>query len=196
LVKSATSLNGCSSESLRLAAVGLALIREIFPSQQPESDEATKLRLELMAELAEEIGEARFVRAVRDTIKISHRRWDCSVARVREMAGLRHAPAPTAAAIAWEWVMRVYLDHCRVDGNGTYQLEDKVTVFDGVANITPAPKVPSAIQRALRSMGGWAAIAEAYPEYIGAKYRDFKELYREDEAPARIGGSAELERVK
>jgi hypothetical protein len=178
---------------MRLAAVGLSLIREIFPMQQADSDEAAKLRLELMAELASEVGEQRFVKAVRDTIKVSHRRWDASVARIREMAGLRYTPDPSPAAKAWALVTQVFIDHCRTDENGNYRLEEKIVNFDGVARVFAVPELSPAIKRAIRSLGGWAAIAEAWPEFHGAKYRDFKELFSEDEPGPRMDS---LQRVK
>ena len=188
-----TNSNGYSSDAMRLAAVGLSLIREIFPMQQADSDEAAKLRLELMAELASEVGEQRFVKAVRDTIKVSHRRWDASVARIREMAGLRYTPDPSPAAKAWALVTQVFIDHCRTDENGNYRLEEKIVNFDGVARVFAVPELSPAIKRAIRSLGGWAAIAEAWPEFHGAKYRDFKELFSEDEPGPRMDS---LQRVK
>lgn len=132
-----------SSDAMRLAAVGLSLIREIFPMQQADSDEAAKLRLELMAELAEQVGEQRFVKAVRDTIKVSHRRWDCSIARIREMAGLKYVPEPSAVALAWRFVTDFYLNHVRPDprGTGNYVFEEKVVNVDGVAKVTPVPEI-------------------------------------------------------
>ena len=177
-----------SSDAMRLAAVGLSLIREIFPMQQADSDEAAKLRLELMAELAEQVGEQRFVKAVRDTIKVSHRRWDCSIARIREMAGLKYVPEPSAVALAWRFVTDFYLNHVRPDprGTGNYVFEEKVVNVDGVAKVTPVPEIPPAISRALRSIGGWAAIAEGYPEYHAQRYKQFQEFYSDDEPGPRM----------
>jgi hypothetical protein len=191
-IRNVSNSNGSSIDALKLAAVGIALIKESFPTNQAESEQAAELRLELLAELAEQVGEQRFVRAIRDTIKVSHRRWDCSVARVREMAGLRYVPPPSLAAQAWEMVTQVFIDHCRTDANGNYRLEDKIVNVNGAARVFHVPEIPLAIKRAIRSLGGWAAIAEAWPEYIGAKYRDFKELYHEDDSPRVDSG---LERV-
>ncbi len=170
-----------SNEAMKLAAVAISLIREVFPMQQAESDEAAKLRLDLMAELAEEVGEQRFVRAVRDTIKVSHRRWDCSIARVREMAGLRWQPPPSATAKAWEFVTQVFIDHCRTDANGNYVLEDKIVNMGGIARVFHVPEIPSAVKRAIQGLGGWAAIAEAWPEYHGQRYKQFQEFFYEDQ---------------
>lgn len=167
---------------MRLAAVGLTLIREMFPTQQAESDEAAKLRLELMAEIAETVGEQRFVQAVRAAIKVSHRRWDVSVARVREMAGLRWTPEPSPAAKAWQFVTDTFLNHVRTNEQGNYVLEEKTVNRDGKAQVTPIPEIPPAISRALRALGGWAAIAEAFPEYHTQKWSQFRDFYYEDEA--------------
>lgn len=182
---------------MKLAAVGLTLIREMFPMQQAESDDAAKLRLELMAEIAAEVGEQRFVQAVRNAIKISHRRWDVSIARIRETAGLRFVPEPSPAAQAWELITRVFIDHCRVDADGNYRLEEKVTIVDGKARVTPVPEIPPAVKRAIQCLGGWAALAESWPEFWQAKLKDFRELYREaDVSPRMDRPASSLERVK
>jgi hypothetical protein len=189
--------NGCSSDAIKLAAVALTLIREMFPVQQAESDEAAKLRLELMAEIADTVGEQRFVQAVRRAIAVSHRRWDVSVARIREMAGLRFVPEPSPAAQAWALVTQVFIDHCRSDADGNYHLEEKVVIVDGKAKITPVPEIPLPTKRAIQSLGGWAALAEAWPEYFTQKWNQFREFYSEDSSP-RIDSrpKADLERVR
>lgn len=177
--------------------MAVALIRETFPSQQQESDAAAELRMELLAELVEEVGEQRFVRAVRDTIKVSHRRWDCSVARVREMAGLKWSPPPSNAALAWEFVTQTFLNHCKTDGDGNYRLEIKVVRGDdGLARIIGVPEIPLPVKRAIQGLGGWAALAEAWPEYWQQRYKMFQDLYHEDDSsPYRDRGLAELERA-
>jgi hypothetical protein len=170
----------------------------MFPVQQVESDEAAKLRLELLAEVAEAVGEQRFVQAVRKAISVSHRRWDVSVARVREMAGLRFVPEPSPAAKAWTFLIQVFIDHCRTDQDGNYRLEPKTVIVDEKAKVTPVPDVPLPIKRALQSLGGWAAIAESWPEYVGAKFNQFKELYSEEPASPRIDSrpTTDLERIR
>jgi hypothetical protein len=160
------------------------------------SDEATQLRLELMAEVAEAVGEQRFIRAIRDAIKVSHRRWDCSVARIREMAGLKWTPPLSATAEAWQLVTRVFIDHCRVDADGNYRLEEKVVNVDGKAQVTPVPEIPLEVKRAIAGLGGWAALAESFPEYWQQKYSAFKELYCEDEPSLRIDSGSGLERAR
>ena len=165
--------------------------------QQKVSDEAAQLRLELMAEIAAEVGEQHFVHAVRNAIKISHRRWDVSIARIREMAGLRFVPEPSPAAKAWELVTHVFVNHCRVDADGNYRLETKTVIRDGKAEETPVPAISPAVKRAVQALGGWAALAESFPEYWQQKYGAFKELFHEDDVSPRMDRPASsLERVK
>lgn len=195
--KNAINSPAYSKDELKLAAVAVALINETFPVQQKVSDEAAQLRLELMAEIAAEVGEQRFVQAVRNAIKISHRRWDVSIARIREMAGLRFMPEPSPAAQAWELITRVFIDHCRSDADGNYRLEEKVTIVDGKACVTPVPEIPPAAKRAIQCLGGWAALAESWPEFWQAKLKDFRELYHEaDVSPRMDRPASSLERVK
>jgi hypothetical protein len=160
-----------------LAAVGWQLCREVLPAQQQESDLALKMRLKLLGQLVEEVGEARFMQAIEKAISISHARWQVTVARIRECAGLCYTPPRSPAAVAWEFLIQVFLDHVRIDGKGNYVLEEKVRNVDDKAVVTPVPVVPAASLRALRSLGGWAAIAEAWPTYITAKWRDFRDFY-------------------
>jgi len=51
-----------------LAAVGWQLCREVLPAQQQESDLALKMRLKLLGQLVEEVGEARFMQAIEKAI--------------------------------------------------------------------------------------------------------------------------------
>jgi hypothetical protein len=156
------------------------MIREFFPlapNQKPESDIATRLRLKGLREILEVVGEARFFRAIELATFNSRNRFDCSVMKVREFAGLSTAPPRSPAVVAWEQVIQVFLDHVRTDGDGNYRLEDKVRMVNGLAAITKPPEVREASLRALRSIGGWAAIAEAWPEYIGQRLREFEKLY-------------------
>lgn len=183
--------------SLKLATVASALIDETFVSNQKMSDEAAKLRLELLAEVAEEVGEQRFVQAVRKAISVSHKRWDCSVARIRELAGLRFVPEPSPAAQMWDLITQVFIDHCRVNQDGNYRLEEKVTIVDGKARVTPVPDISPAAKRAIQCLGGWAALAESFPEYWAQKWTQFREFYSEDVSPrVDLRPPTELERVR
>jgi hypothetical protein len=134
-----------------------------------------------MAQIAEEIGTDRFMEAVEKALSVSFGRYAVSPAKIRECAGLRYAPPPTAAAIAWAFVTQVFIDHCRRDAEGRYHLEEKVINVDGRAHVTPVPEIPAAIKKAIQSLGGWAALAEAYPNFWSAKWNQFREFYTEDE---------------
>ena len=153
------------SDVAKTAAIGLTAIREMLPSNQPESDAATKLRLELLGEIVAAVGPERFIRAVKDAIKVSRSRWDCSIARVRECAGMRYEPPQSRVAAAWDLVTSLFLNHCRMDAEGRYRLEEKVVLKDGVAEVTPVPDVPPTVLRAVQALGGWSGLAGAYPEY-------------------------------
>ena len=163
-----------------MAAVGLAMVRELLPSNQPESDAATKLRLELLGEIVAAVGPERFIRAVKDAIKVSRSRWDCSIARVRECAGMRYEPPQSRVAAAWDLVTSLFLNHCRMDAEGRYRLEEKVVLVDGVAEVTLVPDVPPTVLRAVQALGGWGGLAEAHPTYWAAKFNQFKEFFHED----------------
>lgn len=187
------------TDSGKVAAVAWTCVREMFPVANTESDYSVKLRLKLMAQIVDEIGQDRFMLALEKAISISQRRYDVSIQRIRECAGLRYVAPPTAVALAWEFVMKVWVEHCRTDENGNYRLENKylkTTSPNGDSfSAIPPPEIPPAIKRALRSLGGWAAIAEAWPEYIGQKYNQFKEFYREDDLSPRMDPGSALEKV-
>lgn len=168
------------SATEQTAAVGWQLVREVLPSQYQESDLALKLRLKLLGELVAEVGEARFMRAVEKAISVSHSRHQVTVARIREIAGLVYSPPRQPATVAWEQLIQVFLDHCRTDPDGNYRLEDKVKNVDGAAVIVPVPRLPEATLHALRSIGGWAGLAEAWPEFAGARLKEFREFYVAD----------------
>jgi hypothetical protein len=179
--KSAIS-SGISPSSEDAAKVAWQAAREIFPSQNKESEFSLRLRIKLMAQICEEIGPDRFMEAVEKAISVSFGRYAVSPAKIRECAGLKWTPPPSAAATAWQFVTDFYLNHVRPDpkGTGNYVFEEKIVNFGGVARVFPVPEIPPAVSRAIRAIGGWAAIAEAWPEFIGQRYGQFKEFYHED----------------
>jgi len=177
LSKSGPNSSVSSIENERVAAVGLAAIREMFPTTQPESDAAARLRIELLAEVVAIVGPERYRQAVRDAIAVSRSRWDCSVARIREMAGLRYEPPQSRVAAAWNFATQTFLNHARLDPEGRYRLEEKVVLRDGVAEVTPIPDVPLAVWRAVQGMGGWSALADT--SNWSFRFKDFKDLYCE-----------------
>ena len=159
----------------------MQLVREFFPTNQPESLAATALRLELLTEVVATVGPERFLRAVKDAIAVSRNRWDCSVARIREMAGIRHEPPQSRVAAAWEFATQTFINHCRLDPEGRYRLEEKVVLHNSVAEVTPVPLIPPAILRAIQALGGWSALADT--SNWSYRFKDFRELFHEDAIP-------------
>lgn len=190
-----SSPNGIKSDSFssneKIAAVAWQTVRELFPVANNESDYAVRLRVKLMSQIIDEVGQEKFTEAVEMAISVSQRRYDVSVARIRECADLRYVPPITPVARAWQFVTQTFINHCRLSADGNYRLEDKTIWKDGVGYITPVPHIPSNIMKAIHCLGGWAALAESYPEYWTAKLRDFRDFYEEEPSPGR-----DLERVK
>lgn len=160
-----------------MAAIGVIAIKEMFPTQQPESDAAAKLRLELMGEIVEAVGPDAFVAAVRKAISISKSRWDCSVARVRECAGLSNAPEPSPAMKAWALVTDVVRRHVRPGAEGGYVLEPYVYRRDGEVHTFAVPTISEPVASAVRCLGGWGALWSTDPAYWPQRMRDFCAVY-------------------
>ncbi len=179
-----------SPSSENAAKVAWQAVREMWPTQNTESEFSLKLRLKLMAQIAEEIGSERFMEAVEKAISVSFGRYAVSPAKIRECAGLRWTPPLSASAQAWALVTRVFIDHCRCDQDGNYRLEEKVVLVDGKAQVTSVPEIPLAVKKAIQCLGGWAALAEAHPEYWGQKANQFKEFFCEDEPSPRVDSKA------
>lgn len=177
-------MNATKSEEFstpeKAAAVGTLYVKELFPVATPESDMAAKLRLELMTEIAAEVGPENFLRAVRKAISLSRSRYDCTIRRIRECAGLSVEPESPAAA-AWSLVTRVFDDHCRLGWDGNYHLEKKVVLVNDRAKVMEVPEVSEAAMRAIRGLGGWGALADR--SAWSYRYRDFKELYTSEAGP-------------
>jgi hypothetical protein len=171
-----------SSSSTKVAIAGWQLVREMFPiTNHNESDASLKLRAELFGRIVEEVGEERFIEALKQAISVSQRRYDVTVARVREFAGLKYIQPISATAEAWRFVTQIFLDHVRMDGNGNYMLEPKVINHAGHCHLIAPPKIPKAVKNAVVAIGGWAALADSYPNYWAVRYKEFKEIYKEDE---------------
>lgn len=185
-------MNATKSEEFstpeKAAAVGTLYVKELFPVATPESDMAAKLRLELMTEIAAEVGPENFLRAVRKAISLSRSRYDCTIRKIRECAGLPVEPE-SPAAVAWSLVTRVFEDHCRLSWNGTYCLEEKVVIAKDGIKVTEVPEVPEAAMRVIRGLGGWGALADR--SAWSYRFRDFKELYQHEAGP-RPGRGGEL----
>lgn len=182
---------GLSNE--QVAATGYQLLREFFPSQQQESDAVTKLRIELLADVVAAVGPERFTAAVKQALSISKSRWDCSVARIRECAGLRYTPPPSPAHDAWAWLTEFIQRHVRLSGEDGVRFEPYVyLVAEATAAEIPVPKIPPPIERAVRNLGGWAALLRSDPAYWTARMRDFCAVYAADGSPCIDSTDIEL----
>ena len=179
---SASRFPGSSNE--QIAATAYQMVREFFPSQVQESDAATKLRIELLADVVREVGAERFTAAVKQALSVSRSRWDCSVSRIRECAGLKYTPAPSAAHDAWIWLTEFIRRHVRLSGEDGVRFEPYVyMVATGTAAEIPIPTIPPPIERAVRGLGGWSSLLRSDPAYWTARMRDFCAVYVEQGSP-------------
>lgn len=155
----------------------------MWPVRDPETDLALKIRIELLAEVVSLVGTERFMEAVKQAIRISHSRYDCSVRKIRECAGLRWQQEPLPAMRAWEFVTQVVARHVRPAPAGGYHLEPWYHLAGEGVTIVEVPLIPDSIQRAVNSIGGWAALAQTDAAYWGQRLRDFRDVYSEDPNP-------------
>lgn len=157
------------------------MTREIFPSQQQESDFALKLRLELLAQIVREVGQERFLEAVKQAISISRGRYDVTIARIRECAGLLYTPPISPAMQAWAQIMNIVRNHLKPAPEGGYRMERAYIsrIRDGKQETAeiPVPELPMPARRALQAIGGWATLAETEPQYMPQRMRDFQAVY-------------------
>lgn len=178
-----TKAEGTSSAGLtkseQIAGSAWQICREFFPVGPQESDAALKLRLELLAEIVDAVGPEKFNEAVMQALRISRSRYEVSVQRIRELAGLYAGPPMSAAARAWQQVMEIVAKHVRRDPEGNYRLEPYVRMDGGQGVMEPVPKIPANVLKAVRSLGGWAALVKTDEEYLAQRYRDFREMFEE-----------------
>jgi hypothetical protein len=174
------------SKPEEIASVGLQCVREIFPARETESDLAVRLRIEMLTDIVVEVGAERFLAAVKKAITISNNRFDCTIKKIREAAGLRYAPDPSPAHKAWQLVVEVVQKHVRRGPEGSFRLEPYYAI-DGqyedpaAASIYPVPLIPEPTLRAVRCIGGWGALAVCPPEFWHQKLKDFVSVYDESE---------------
>ena len=148
--------------------------------REQESDLAVKLRLEMMTDIAMEVGAERFMAAVKQAITLSRHRYDCSIARIRECAGLHQGSVMSPAMKAWADVTEIVEKHVRRSPEGGWRLEDHYEQRGGVWWTTPVPTISPAMLRAVKMIGGWAALAQTDPAYWNQRMRDFCAAYQED----------------
>lgn len=152
------------------------MIREVFPQRSDvpaETDNAVRLKVDLLAEIYVEVGADRFFRAVKDAISRSHSRYQCTVARVRECAGLS-SKLRSDEDDAFHEAVSIARKFAVVDCFGKWNLQTKIILQDGVADEIPVPKVSEGMRRAVAAVGGWGGMVEPN-EFV---YRNFCEAYR------------------
>lgn len=154
-------------------------IREIFPVRETESDLAVRLRIELLTDIVVEVGPERFLSAVKDAIKLSDSRYHCTIRRIRQCAGLREMKYVDPAYKAWQFVTDVVQKHIRRGPEGNYRFEPHVRLEGDKAISEPIPVISDAIQKAVRAMGGWQALANTPPEFWAQRMKDFVAMYEE-----------------
>jgi hypothetical protein len=175
----AIKLDGCSTPE-QIASLGLTAIREIFPARETESELAVRLRIELLSDIVREVGDERFMAAVKRAITMSHNRYECTIRRIRECAGVAVLPEPAPAYKAWQFVTQVKDRHVRRDPEGFYRLEPWYTSNGtDVATVTEVPVIPEPIKRTVQALGGWGALASCPAEFWSQRLKEFVQLYEE-----------------
>jgi len=163
----------------------MVMVKEMFPVNQQESDAAAKLRVELLAEVVDAVGPEAFLAAVKKAISISKGRYDCTVSRIRDCAGLQHVPDPSPAMKAWATVTEIVQRHVREAPEGGIRLEPYVYRRGDEVLEVPVPAIPEPMARALRSLGGWKALMDTEPAYWSQRMRDFCGAYQEESSLKR-----------
>jgi len=143
------------------------------------SDEAARLQLKLMVELANEIGLQRFNDTVEKAIESCDRRP--TVATMRRLAGVAYVE-PTSVAKAWELVTELVTKHVKYNEQGVAVLAPRSTMKDAKFVEVPIPPVPPEVTRTVTAMGGWGSLVDSYPMFWGQRYANFRELYHDEPA--------------
>jgi len=160
-------------ETERLAVAGWQMVRELLPSKM-ESDAALKVRIGFLKEIVAEVGNERFIAAIKQCVRTCMFRNEVTIARIRQEAGLSVAPAPSPAVEAWELVTRIVTHHLGRDAEGNAVLQPHVKISENhLAVMTSLPNIPDAVARAVAAMGGWSALAESYPAWWGQRLQQF-----------------------
>ena len=165
-----------SSTAEEVASMGLTAVREIFPIKDQESTLAVRLRIEMLTDIVNEVGPEKFLAAIKKAITMSSHRYDCSIRKIRECAGLKEK---NPAIEAWKFVTEVMQKHLRPAPEGHYHLEPWVRNEDGKFVTDPVPVIPESVKDAVRAIGGWQALALTSPEYLHQRMKDFINLFEE-----------------
>lgn len=142
------------------------------------SDSAASYLLDRLVEMALEIGQNRFHGVILKAIETCERRP--VLATFRRLAGLNPRLDSNAEllAAAWRFVTGICRKNVGRDSNGNAVLQSRVhRVKDGYLVEDPVPEIPEGIRVTVSSMGGWGALADAYPDWWNQRWMTFKELY-------------------
>lgn len=142
------------------------------------SDSAANYLLDRLVELAAEIGPERFHDVIVRAIETCERRP--VLATFRRLAGMnsRLDAHGEALATAWEIVTQVVVKHIGRDAENSVYLKPFLRRDGDTFREEPVPAIPEGVRRAVASMGGWSALAEAYGgEWWNARFQTFRDLY-------------------
>ncbi len=173
------------------------ILKECIPGPLM-SDEAARHYRDRLVDLAIKVGPVRFHEVIVTLIDTCDRRP--TIGMFRKVAGVNNRLDPFAetVALAWNLVTNVVARHIKRDGNGNAILMSHTTVVRGRVEDTPVPSIPGGITQAVKSMGGWTALADSYPQYWGQRFHNFKELLRltSDEAAALAESAKPVDALK
>lgn len=166
------------TEAKDIAVKGWQLVRELLPAAM-ESDQAFLAKIEFLKEIVYEAGREQFIAGIKQAIRVSGHRNEVTIKRIRECCGLDVSLPQSTAVLAWQLVTDVVKNHIRRDAEGNAMLVSSIRMVDGnQAQMTPVPEIPDSVHKAVRSMGGWGNLAEAYPVWWGQKFVQWKEVFR------------------
>ncbi len=170
---------GESSNDLKVwVAMELQMMRELCPGKEM-SDDAARIMLALAVDAAEKVGRERFHAALVKAMDVSGQ-FRPTIGLIRRMSGVspRMDFSADAVAAAWALVTTCVARHMGYDGEGHAYLTYRIATEGGRLRQEGPPPLPAGVLQAVRSMGGWTALAEAHPAYWSQRFETFKQLLR------------------
>lgn len=155
------------------------MLREVFPDGRPLPDDAiASLMLDRMQALANEIGPQAFHAAVLKAIDTCTHRPSIGV--LRRLAGVSPRLDTHADAVvkAWDHVLKIARRHLGRDGEGNVVLRPFAERTPNGYVERPVPQLTAGVLAGLRVIGGWEALAETSPEFLSAKWAQFRDATR------------------
>ena len=174
---SATSSSASCDDLRPWVAAEAQIVRECIPGPTI-SDQAAKIMLDALEGIAREIGRENFHAVAVKIIETCERRP--TIATYRKLAGLttRLSPQDEALAAGWELITMVVTRFLAYDAEGNVSVRPRIAQHDGKHFEEMPPKIPDGVRKAVMSLGGWKLLASSYPEWWGAKFQAYKEMYR------------------